>query len=218
MTGATTTVIVIRHGETRWNVEGRYQGHGDSPLTPLGRKQIAAAARRLAAAARPHALVTSDLGRTLASAAIIAERIGLSPTPDARLRERHFGILEGLTAEEIRARHPSVFAALAGNDPDYIIPGGESLRQHYRRNISFLTDWVAAHPGQTLAVVAHGGVLDSIYRFVNAIALDRPRSIITTNASISVFRHGVFYDTLRWVLDTWGDTCHLSDIGHGHDG
>ncbi|MFH1980599.1 MAG: histidine phosphatase family protein [Pseudomonadota bacterium] len=216
MSAQTTTVIVIRHGETLWNVQARYQGHGDSPLTATGKIQADAVGRRLKAEPVDR-LIASDLGRTRDTAAIIAGQTGHRPIVDARLRERSFGVLEGLTAPQIQVQHPELFKHMAANDPDFVIPGGESLRQHYRRNIGFLEDCRAAYPGRTVALVAHGGVLDSVFRHVAGIPLDRPRSVVTTNASISVFRHGVFYGTLRWVLETWGDTAHLAGIDHQPD-
>ena len=217
MTVTTTTIIVIRHGETLWNVEARYQGHGDSPLTDRGRRQADAVGLRLKAGAVER-LIASDLGRTRETAALIARHTGHAPEFDRRLRERSFGLLEGLTTDEIRSRHPSVLERLAANDPDYVIPGGESLRQHYKRNIDALEACTAAHPGGTIALIAHGGVLDSIFRFVTGMPLDRPRCVISQNASLNVFRHGVFYDTSRWVIASWGDTAHLEGICSRSDG
>lgn len=216
MSAETTTVIIVRHGETLWNVQGRYQGHGDSPLTTTGRAQAEAVGRRLQSVPAD-ALIASDLGRTRETAAIISRHTGHIPAIDPRLRERSFGVLEGLTTEEIRKQHPTVFARLAVNDPEFVIPGGESLSQHYRRNIEFLKDWTAANTASTAALVAHGGTLDSVFRYAADIPLNRPRCFVTTNASISIFRYGLFFGTRRWVLDTWGDISHLNGIGHRAD-
>jgi probable phosphoglycerate mutase len=216
VTTPTTTFIVIRHGETLWNVQGRYQGHQDSPLTDIGREQADAAGRRLRGC-KVDRLIASDLGRTRETAAIIAEHTGHQLSLDARLRERNFGILEGLTTTEIQSTHAEVFNRLEENDPEFVIPGGESLHQHYLRNSAFFAEALSANAGETIAIVAHGGVLDSIFRYVSGVPLDRPRCFVTSNASFSVFRHGIFYGTLRWVLASWGSIGHLETIGSRSD-
>lgn len=205
------TLLVIRHGETVWNVEDRYQGHGDSPLTANGRAQAKALGRRLAGLAI-QALVASDLGRTRETAALIAAATGHAVEVDARLRERHYGVLEGLTVDEIQRRHPEVLARLKDNDPDYVVPGGESHRQHYRRNVAGLEAVTAARGGGVVALVAHGGVLDSIFRYVARLPLEQPRCFLTANASLSVVRRGSFYGTTRWVIESWGEVGHLGGL------
>lgn len=208
-----TTLLAIRHGETVWNVEERFQGHEDSPLTANGRRQVDALGRRLQG--MPIAkLVSSDLGRARETAAIIAGYTGHAVTTDHRLRERHYGVLEGLSLPEIKAAHAGVLAQFNADDPDYVIPGGESHRMHYARNIGWLEAVMMAQAGNTVAIVVHGGVLDSLFRYVAKLPLDQPRCYVTTNASLSVFVHGNFYGTPRWVIQTWGDAGHLDGIGH----
>ena len=207
-----TTLLAIRHGETVWNEENRFQGHGDSPLTEAGRHQVALLGRRMKKF-RFDAMISSDLGRTRETAAIIADYTGHSVEIDSRLRERNYGVLEGLTVPEIRARHPEVLDRFKTDDPDYVIPEGESHRQHYRRNIEFIEDLLARRLGATVAVVAHGGVLDSIFRYVAHLSLEQPRCYITTNASLTIITHGDFYGTPRWVIETWGDIGHFDQNG-----
>lgn len=207
-----TTLLAIRHGETVWNAENRYQGHGDSALTGVGRNQVAALGRRMKKI-RFDALISSDLGRAQETASIIADHTGHSVEIDSRLRERNYGVLEGLTVPEIKARHSEVFNQLNTDDPDFIIPDGESHRQHYQRNVDFIENLLTRKPGATVAVVAHGGVLDSIFRYVAHRSLNQPRCYITTNASLTIIIHGDFYGTARWVIETWGDTGHLDGIG-----
>lgn len=206
-----TTLLIIRHGETEWNVEDRFQGHGDSPLTDAGRAQARALARWMKDIPFD-TLVSSDLGRARETASIIAGQTGHTVRTDARLRERNFGDLEGLTFRTIRARHTPVLAKLDSNDPDYIIPNGESLRQHYQRNAAFIDEFIESNPGASVAMVVHGGVLDSLFRLVANLPLDSPRCFVTTNASLSIVHYGMFYGTLRWVIDTWGDVGHLNGI------
>jgi probable phosphoglycerate mutase len=211
-----TTLLIVRHGETVWNVEDRYQGHGDSPLTATGRAQARAVGRRLRDM-DVQGLVASDLGRTRETAALIAEATRHPVEVDPRLRERHYGVLEGLTVETIRRCHPAVLARLQANDPDYAIPEGESHRQHYRRNVDCIEELTAARAGAVVALVAHGGVLDSVFRYVARLPLEQPRCFVVPNASLSAVSLGTFYGTTRWVIETWGEVGHLAGIGR-HDG
>ena len=207
-----TTLWVIRHGETIWNAEERFQGHGDSPLTANGRRQVEALAERMKGI-DVDLLIASDLGRAQESAAIIAASTGHPIHTDSRLRERSFGLLEGLTAVEIRKGFPGVYEQMYADAPDYAPPEGESLRQHYQRNIAFIEELVATRPGITAALVVHGGVLDSLFRHTARLPLDQPRCFTTANASLSRFTHGTFYGTTRWVIETWCDSAHLDGIG-----
>ena len=151
-----TTLLAIRHGETQWNVEELFQGHGDSPLTSAGRDQARALARRMKDI-HFDSLISSDLGRALETASIIAEETGHTIEKDARLRERNFGDLEGLTYNIIKEQHAPVLAHLDANDPDYVIPNGESLRQHYQRNVAWFEERIERSPGSTVALIVHGG-------------------------------------------------------------
>ncbi len=205
------TLLAIRHGETVLNIEQRYQGHSDSPLTETGRNQVSALGRRMAKM-EFDTLISSDLGRAQETASIIADYTDHSVKTDSRLRERNYGILEGLTVPEIKARHSEVLERLDANDPDYIIPEGESHRQHYQRNIAFIDELLTGRSGKKVAMVVHGGVLDSLFRYIARLPLDQPRCFITANASLTTIHHGIFYGTVRWVTETWCDTGHLEDI------
>jgi len=205
--------MAIRHGETVWNAEERFQGHGDSPLTETGRNQVAALGRRMQDF-RFDALISSDLGRAQETASIISDFTGHPVEIDGRLRERNYGVLEGLTVHEIKARHLDILDQLIADDPDYIVPAGESYRQHYQRNIEFIEELLATRVGSKVAIVIHGGVLESIFRYVAGLPLDHPRCVIAGNASLSIITHGTFYGTSRWVIETWGDVGHLNGVGH----
>jgi len=207
-----TTLLAIRHGETVWNEEKRYQGHGDSPLTETGRNQVAALGRRMKKI-RVDALISSDLGRAQETASIVADYTGHPLELDSRLRERNYGVLEGLTVHEIKARHSKILNQLNSDDPDYIIPEGESHRQQYQRNVEFIEELLTKRSGATVAVVAHGGVLDSIFRYIARLPLDQPRCFSTINASLTIITHGSFYGTACWAIETWGDIGHLDGIG-----
>jgi 2,3-bisphosphoglycerate-dependent phosphoglycerate mutase len=199
-----TRLILIRHGETRWNVEQRIQGQGDSPLTELGVEQARALARRLARE-RFDRLIASDLGRAMQTAQEIATVTGHEIIPDTGLRERHFGEGEGLTYVEIDRRYPGAFSRTATVDPDLVIPGGESRRQFHERVTAALEALAETYPGETLVVVTHGGVLATLYRHVHAIDLARPHSVPILNASYNEVTH----DGRAFRIDAWADIDHL---------
>jgi probable phosphoglycerate mutase len=201
----TTDLFFIRHGETEWNRAGRMQGHGDSPLTPLGRSQIQAIGRRLQVH-QPEVLACSDLGRARQSAELLARMLQLEPEIWPDLRERNLGIFEGLTLTEIENQHPGEFTRWRSNDADHVIPDGESLRQRTVRLIHCLDRLVATHSGRRVAAVTHGGLLDGMIRHVLDMPLDTPRRHWLANAAFNHFRH----EQGRWSLVTWGDTSHLS--------
>ena len=176
-----TRVLAIRHGETAWNAESRVQGQLDIPLNATGRWQ----AHRLALALAEEgiaALYSSDLLRAVQTAQALAAGSGRAIDTDPGLRERGFGVFEGLTYAEIQQRYPLPSERWRKRDPDFSAPGGETLRDFFDRSVATVTRLAAAHPGQTIAVVSHGGVLDALYRAALRIALDAPRSWQLGNA------------------------------------
>ncbi|HWP59314.1 MAG TPA: histidine phosphatase family protein [Candidatus Acidoferrales bacterium] len=197
-------LIIVRHGETVWNTERRFQGHEDSPLTAKGIAQAEALARRLARQAFG-ALYSSDLGRARKTAEIIAAQTGHAVVPEPRLRERGLGVFQGLTSDEIRTGYPQAYERYRSREPDFVVPGGESLRQQIARNISCLEDLATKHPGETIVVVTHGGVLNVVFRHTLSIPLDAPRRFEFVNGSLNVFA----FAQGCWTLRTWGDTAHL---------
>ncbi len=149
------TLIVWRHGQTAWNVEGRIQGQLDTELTEVGIEQAAAAAQRLALL-RPDAIVSSDLRRTADTAAALAALTGLTIRYDPRLRERHFGVWQGLTGAEAAARHPEEYARWqAGEAVDGC--GVEGRGELGKRAAAAMQEAADLVPGGTVVVVGHGG-------------------------------------------------------------
>jgi probable phosphoglycerate mutase len=199
-----TKIVLVRHGETRWNVEQRIQGQGDSALTEAGIEQARAIGRRLA---REHfdRLIASDLGRAMQTAREIGELTKHQVAPDPRFRERHFGAGEGLTYTEIDVRYPGAFSRVREVDPDFTIPGGESRRQFHARVVAGLEALAEEHRGEALVVVTHGGVLATLYRHVHGIDLSVPHSIPILNASYNALTH----DGDAFRIDAWADIDHL---------
>ncbi|MBK8323692.1 MAG: histidine phosphatase family protein [Betaproteobacteria bacterium] len=201
-------LVVVRHGETEWNVAGRIQGHTDSPLTPSGRAQAEAIGERMAKESFER-LVSSDLGRAWQTAEAIAKRTGHAIVANPRIRERHFGEGEGLTYEEVDARWPEAFSRTRETDPDYVIPGGESRRQLHERIRDEFESLAREAAGGCHAVVCHGGVLAILYRHIHGIPVGEARRIPIPNASYNALRH----EGGRWIVEAWGDTAHLPAVG-----
>lgn len=202
-----TKICVVRHGETAWNAEKRIQGHVDIPLAEQGLVQAGAAARWLARVPVA-ALYSSDLLRAWQTAEPIGVALGLSPEPLPELRERRYGIFEGVTYAAAKTEHPAVYYILEQRDVEQEIPGGgESLRQLATRVTDCLRRLAALHVGQTIVIVTHGGVLDIVNRFVRGNPLETPRDFQIPNAGLTWLT--VTGD--EWVLDAWGETSHLTD-------
>jgi probable phosphoglycerate mutase len=205
----TTNIILIRHGETAWNAERRLQGHIDIALNPEGLRQADALATALASEPLD-AIVASDLQRALQTAQAVAGARGMPVQVDPALRERCFGGFEGLLYADIEQRFPLEFAAWQARDVDAAMPHGERIaetfRQFFERTVAALLRWAAAHPGQTIALVAHGGVLECAYRAALELPLETPRTFPVLNASINRFT----VDNGKLRLLSWGEVAHLA--------
>ncbi|WGS42634.1 histidine phosphatase family protein [Burkholderia sp. JSH-S8] len=208
---ATTQILFIRHGETAWNRIKRIQGHIDIPLADTGLAQAQRLAVRLAREARDgtrlDAIYSSDLMRAQQTAQPAADALGLPLVLREGLRERAYGVFQGHDSTEIEARFPDAYAAWQTRDPGFEPEGGESQRAFYHRVLHALEPIVAAHPGGRIACVAHGGVLDCVYRFANGLELAAPRNYQLLNTSINV----VDYAGGRAQVVQWADISHLSD-------
>jgi probable phosphoglycerate mutase len=202
-----TRLVLIRHGETAWNRATRIQGHTDIPLSPLGLAQ----AERLAEALADEplaAIYSSDLSRARRTAEAVARARGLAIGLDAALRERAFGRFEGLSWEEIDRGYPEDAARWRKREPDFAVGGGESLTTFSARCLAAARRAATAHPGQSIALVAHGGVLDCLYRAATQSALDAPRSWQLGNATIN----RVLATPEGFTLVGWNDDRHLAGL------
>ena len=205
-----TTILLIRHGETAWNAVRRLQGHIDIPLNEEGERQAGALAQALAAE-NIDVIVASDLQRDMQTAQAVAGHYdGAQVLTDAQLRERCYGVFEGMLYAEIEQQYPTDYVLWQARDIDAVMPPGErvaeSFRQFYARSVAAISDWAERHPGKTLAIVAHGGVLDCAYRAAVGMSLDSPRDFQVKNASINRFT----YAGGKLALDSWGEVDHLS--------
>jgi probable phosphoglycerate mutase len=198
---------LIRHGETPWNAERRIQGHTDIGLDPEGVHQAELAARWLAALpARPGVLYSSDLLRARMTAERLAERLVLPIHLLPEMRERRYGLFEGMTYDEARHLYPEDYAAFERRLPEYAFPqGGESLTSFSARVVTCLKGLAEKHAGQTVALVTHGGVLDIVNRFVRGNPLDLPRDFHIPNTGLN----WVAVTPEGWRIESWAETRHL---------
>jgi len=205
-----TRVIIVRHGQTQWNLKLIRQGHLDSPLTDRGIAQAKALGKRLAQEGFT-ALYSSDLGRAVQTAEMIGAVTGHCVVIDERLRERNLGVFQGLGRDEIERRFPEEYRLHRSIGPDYVIPSGESVRQQVERNLLCLAELGEKHVADTIVVVTHGGVLSGLFRHTFSIPFSAPRRFEFMNASLNVFN----YENRSWFLQTWGDVSHLGTVGTG---
>ena len=199
----TRRIIVWRHGRTEWNLAGRVQGQTDVPLDEVGREQAREAAARLASL-QPTRIVTSDLSRALETADELGRLTGIAVETDVRLRERSFGVREGLTMAEAWEQFPDHMARWAAGD-EAGIPGSESSAAAGERFTAALTEHLdALRADETLVVVAHGGVT----RAGTFTFLGFPRETWETfgglsNCSWSVLEERDLGAGARWRIVEW---------------
>ena len=202
-----TQLLLIRHGQTEWNQARRIQGNGDSPLTDRGQAQAEAAANALARF-DVAAIYASDAGRAVQTADPIARATGLTVRTDARLRERHYGMFEGKTHDELREQHPEIHFEYLKRRPDFVVPGGESLAELQARTVAACTDIAHEQPGKHVAVVAHGGTIRAFARYALAVPLNVAWRAQIENGGLTIVQHENTHD-FPWTMLTFNDMAHL---------
>ncbi|CAB3674975.1 MAG: histidine phosphatase family protein [Achromobacter pulmonis] len=204
-----TEIWFIRHGETDWNRQRRLQGWQDIPLNEFGRNQAGLLASRLREEARStpiDAIYSSDLQRAHATATPVSEQLDLRVRIEPGIRERGFGVLEGLDLERIDVLAPEAASAWRSRDPLRALDGGETLGQFQSRVISTVDDIAGRHEGERILLFTHGGVLDIIWRHASGVPLNAPRDAALLNVSIN--RVGV--RGRQWQVLDWGDVDHVA--------
>ncbi|HEV7701073.1 MAG TPA: histidine phosphatase family protein [Pyrinomonadaceae bacterium] len=184
-----TRLYFIRHGQSAGNAEGRFGGHGPTPLSPLGVQQAERTARLLVNEGI-EAIYSSDLPRAIQTAQPLASSLGLQIHATPAFRERHVGVLEGLTFDESKERHPDDYYALVNRSVHHVISGGESYRQLLKRSSSVLRDILREHQHERIAIYSHTGVicfmtldlLGAIHRWTKQTPW-----IVTSNCGINRF-------------------------------
>ncbi len=201
---------LVRHGETDWNRELRFQGHLDAPLNALGMQQAQRLGLHLAGQG-PRPLLASDLLRTRQTAEPLAGQWQKPALSERLWREQAFGVIEGLTLAEVQERYPEVVDGWRRRDPDFAPQGGESRRQFHARvmqAVQALVQQCSQHCWHSPVVVSHGGVLDMIYRSATGQPLAGPRECTIPNAGLNHVRT----DGVRFEIVQWAQTDHLEGL------
>jgi broad specificity phosphatase PhoE len=213
-------LLLIRHGESTANAEGRLQGHLDFPLSEQGRAEARLLAARLGSLGID-ALYTSTLERARETAEIATQRLDITPVPREGLMERDMGALSGLNHLEIRERFPDYVKARSQGQIDIEIDGWESYAEFKVRVDSTLDAIVAEHKDGIVACVTHGGVVGMFLRRVLDLPVGRSIPFAIGNTSVSTFEVPDFEMDPRFnpriLLITLNDTCHLEGLRANHD-
>ena len=201
-------ILLIRHGETAWNAEKRMQGHLDISLNDAGLRQ----AKALGMALRDEpldAIISSDLQRAHQTAQALAAPRGMPVALDAGLRERCFGIFEGLLYAELAQAHPNAHAAWKAREMDARYPSGvnhaETLREFSARVLATIDRLAGTGGHRKIALVTHGGVLECVHRAATGTSLTQLRDFEVLNASINRMR----WHAGRFEILDWADVRHL---------
>lgn len=201
-------LLLIRHGETSWNLEQRYQGQQDSPLSSSGLVQAEKTAAFLSRF-KLDAVYTSDLLRAQKTAEVIARHHGLTPIPDPRLREVAFGEWEGLTRAEVQARYPDVYTARFNDALNVRVPGGELPSEVLDRLMDFISDLISRHPNQKVACVSHGGALRLLIAELLGMPMEKAYCLHMENAGISHLQFAPGRGSCIWRVHFINSTAHL---------
>ncbi|MGE4243831.1 histidine phosphatase family protein [Ramlibacter sp.] len=208
-----TRIIAVRHGETAWNVDARIQGQLDIQLNDTGRWQASRVGAALAGE-EISAVYSSDLGRAHETARAIGTSTGLPVIPHQGLRERRFGMFEGKTFDEIQNVWPDHARDWRKRIPEWEPPeGGESLLQLRERVQRTVQDLASHHGGRQIVVVAHGGVLDTLYRIATGQEVNSPRTWQLPNGAIN----RLLWTPEGFTLVGWSDTQHLDHAAFDED-
>jgi len=203
-----TDILLIRHGETDWNVDKRLQGHIDIGLNEAGQCQVLALGEALAGEGID-AVFASDLQRARDTAQAVAGPAGLTVQIDAGLRERCYGGFEGLRHTEIEARYPEAYRQWKAREPDFRYPAGEriaeTMREFYERSVAAVQRVLASGRYRKVAIVTHGGVLECVHHWASQTSFAQPRSFDIFNASVN----RLHWDGERAHIRSWGEIGHL---------
>lgn len=203
-----TRILLIRHGQSEGNAEGRFGGHSATPLSSRGRKEAAAVAQALGKTG-VSAIYSSDLPRAVDTAEPLARATKLKIVQTAAFRERHVGCMEGLTFEEAAELHPEDYAALLRRDFEHVILGGESYRQMLDRAADALDRAIDMHRGGTIAVFTHTGTICILaLHLMGALNAPTLRPVWIATANCGICRFDVRHDGFVRV-QALNDTRHL---------
>lgn len=206
-----TRLYLIRHGQSAGNAEGRFGGHGPTPLSDLGLRQAEVTAEQLTKEGIS-AIYSSDLHRAVQTAEFLSRATGVPVKTSKAFRERHVGVLEGLTFDESKEHHPKDYYALVNRNVHHVITKGESYRQLLRRATGELWNILRHHQGERIAIYSHTGAICFLtLHLMGAIRRDTRHTpwIVTSNCAINRFEIRARNNVRVLALN---DTRHLADI------
>ena len=203
-----TRIIIVRHGQTQWNLEKRFRGSQDIPLDETGIQQAEAVARRLAPLSIA-AVYSSRLQRALKTAEIIGQPHGLVPIATDGLSNISYGDLEGQLIADIAKDQPEFYRAMLETPHLVRFPGGNTLNELTERAVSGLDEMVARHEGQTFVAVSHQVVTRILVCAMLNLDNSRHWDITQDTCCINVFR----FKNGHYIVDRLNDTCHLAALG-----
>ena len=211
-----TDFLLIRHGETAWNRELRFQGQLDVPLNDMGFEQaqrlktrmVQALAEWQAQGRVPTRLISSDLLRAQQTAQPVAEVLGQNCLLHVGLREQCYGVFEGMRSPDIQAQYPEEWQRWLAFDADVAVEGAETTRVFHDRVIGALQELALQYADEHVVVVTHGGVLDMVWRHAQALSLSGPRVCDIPNAGLNqvAWHDGALH------IQVWADAAHLADL------
>lgn len=184
-----TRLYLVRHGQSAGNAEGRFGGHGPTPLSELGQQQAALTAHALFKE-KINVIYSSDLLRAVQTAEPLAKLLNIEINPTKDFRERHVGVLEGLTFDEARAQYPKDYFALVNREVAHVITSGESYRQLLDRTTETLNEILRKHRGEKIAIFAHTGTICFLTLYLMGAIHRRTRNtpwLVTSNCGINRF-------------------------------
>jgi 2,3-bisphosphoglycerate-dependent phosphoglycerate mutase len=206
-----TRLYLVRHGQSAGNAEGRFGGHGPTPLSELGQQQAALAAHSLAKE-KINVIYSSDLLRAVQTAEPLAKLLNIEINPTVDFRERHVGVLEGLTFDEARTQYPKDYFALVNREVAHIITSGESYRQLLDRTTETLNRILRKHRGERIVIFAHTGTICFLTLYLLGAIHRRTRNtpwLVTSNCGINRFE---FRGRNNMRVLAINDTRHLIQI------
>ena len=207
----TTELAVVRHGQTEFNRRGLYQGHADSPLTATGEAQALRLVPRLRTLDCSTTVYCSDLARARRTADLLVD--GRSRIrEDPALRERCYGVFEGLSRADIAQRYPEARISGGAAHPDYTPPGAETPGEFNARVVAAFDRIASEHAAERVLVVTHGGVVTTFARYVLGVPTTAPRRFDIGNTSLSLFYRD---DGRGWMVRFLGDVSHLGGSAEG---
>ncbi len=198
-----TELVLIRHGETFWNIQSRMQGHLNSNLSKLGLSQISLLGKWMMKIKFSH-IYCSDSPRARLTAEAITKFSGHDLKIDKRLREKNLGIFEGLTSDEAMDKYPEAFQLFKTKGSEYIIKNGESTKQLFERTFELIEEIRNNHKNERVVIVTHGGVVRVLIKHILGISLDSDTCFQIRNTGL----FHLFWDR-KWMVSKMGEVPHL---------